>query len=154
MGWEQLLAWVTGRVDEQLQQRVDDLVAENRILRGPFEGRLRLTDEQRITLATIGKKLGTAALEQVASIVTPETILAWHRKPVAAKFDTLALTVTEPSPHANIVSQSDSMASWPGRGARFRTSFGIAATWATCGTQHSGNRWDLTIAATAGTLRE
>jgi putative transposase len=88
MGWEQLLAWVTGRVDEQLRLRVDYLVAENRILRGQVEGRLRLTDDERITLATIGKKLGRQALDQIASIVTPETILAWHRKLVAAKFDT------------------------------------------------------------------
>ncbi|GIW76468.1 MAG: hypothetical protein KatS3mg104_1531 [Phycisphaerae bacterium] len=88
MGWERLLAWVTGRVDEQLRLRVEYLVAENRILRGQVDGRLRLTDDERITLATIGKKMGKAALEQIASIVTPETILAWHRKLVAAKFDT------------------------------------------------------------------
>jgi hypothetical protein len=47
-----------------------------------------LTDEQRITLATIGRELGRAALEQIASIVTSEMILAWHRRLVAAKFDT------------------------------------------------------------------
>ena len=62
-------------------------MAENRILRSQLEGRLLLTDEQRITLAIIGKKLGRAALDQIASIVTPETILGWHRKLVAAKFD-------------------------------------------------------------------
>jgi hypothetical protein len=67
--------------------RIEYLVAENRILRNQLNGRLRLTNEQRITLATIGKKLGRSALEQIASIVTPETILSWHRKLVAAKFD-------------------------------------------------------------------
>ena len=35
---------------------------------------------QRKTLAEIGKKLGRQTLEEVASIVKPDTILAWHRK--------------------------------------------------------------------------
>jgi len=38
-------------------------------------------------LAEIGKKLGKQALEQVANIVKPETILGWHRKLAAEKFD-------------------------------------------------------------------
>jgi putative transposase len=32
-------------------------------------------------------KLGKQALEEVASIVKPDTILAWHRQLVAQKFD-------------------------------------------------------------------
>jgi hypothetical protein len=35
----------------------------------------------------IGKKLGRRALEEVATIVRPETILTWHRKLIAKKFD-------------------------------------------------------------------
>jgi hypothetical protein len=38
-------------------------------------------------LAELGKKLGKQALEEVANIVKPDTILAWHRKLVAEKFD-------------------------------------------------------------------
>ena len=96
MGWEQLLAWVSGKVDEQLRLRIEYLVAENRILRSQLDVRVRLNDEQRITLATIGKKLGRAALEQIASIVTPETILGWHRKLIAAKFDASKIRATKP----------------------------------------------------------
>jgi transposase InsO family protein len=40
-----------------------------------------------MTLATIGQKLGKQALEEIANIVKPDTILAWHRKLVAQKFD-------------------------------------------------------------------
>jgi hypothetical protein len=40
-----------------------------------------------MTLAEMGRKPGKKALEEVASIVKPETILAWHRKLVAQKFD-------------------------------------------------------------------
>jgi putative transposase len=87
MAWEQMLAWVTGKIDEQLRLKVEYLAAENRILRDQILGRPRLTDRQRVTLATIGKQLGRDALETVASIVTPETILRWHRDLVAKKFD-------------------------------------------------------------------
>src|SRR5207248_5318665 len=50
-------------------------------------GRVRLSDGERKALAEIGQKLGKQALEEVATIVKPDTILAWHRKFVAQKFD-------------------------------------------------------------------
>ena len=61
--------------------------AENRILRHQITGRVRLTDGERKTLAEIGQQLGKEALKDVATIVKPDTILAWHRKLVAQKFD-------------------------------------------------------------------
>jgi putative transposase len=88
MGWEKLLAFVAGKIDQELQAKIEYLVAENRILRDQLKSRPRFTDAQRIMLATLGAKLGKTALEQIASIVTPETILRWHRSLVAAKFDT------------------------------------------------------------------
>jgi transposase len=63
------------------------LVTENRLLRSQIKGRVRLSDSERKTLADIGKKLGRQTLEEVASIVKPDTILAWHRKLIAQKFD-------------------------------------------------------------------
>jgi hypothetical protein len=62
-------------------------VKENRILRNQIQGRVRLSDGERTTLAEIGKQLSKQALKEIASIVTPDTILAWHRKLVAQKFD-------------------------------------------------------------------
>jgi putative transposase len=87
MDWKMLLACVTGSLEEELLLRNESLVTENRILRNQIEGRVQLTDAERQTLAEIGKKLGKQALEDVASIVKPDTILAWHRKLVAQKFD-------------------------------------------------------------------
>jgi putative transposase len=87
MDWKQLLAYITGSVDEELLLRNEYLVIENRILRNQITGRVRLTDAERKTLADIGNKLGKQALEEVAPIVKPDTILAWHRKLVAQKFD-------------------------------------------------------------------
>src|SRR5215475_2760014 len=87
MDWKTLLAYITGSVEEQLLLRNEYVVEENRILRNQIDGRVQLTDAERQTLATIGKKLGKQALAEVATIVKPATILAWHRKLVAQKFD-------------------------------------------------------------------
>ena len=87
MDWKMLLACITGSVDEELLLRNEHLATENRILRQQIEGRVILTDAERQSLAEIGKKLGKQALENIATIVKPDTILAWHRKLVAQKFD-------------------------------------------------------------------
>ena len=87
MDWKTLLAYISGSVDEELLLRNEYLAAENRILRDQIKGRVQLTDTERQTLAEIGKKLGKKALEDVAHIVKPDTILAWQRKLAADKFD-------------------------------------------------------------------
>ena len=87
MNWKRLLAYITGSVDQELLLRNEYLVRENRILKNQIKGRLQLTDPERISLAEIGKRLGRMALAEVAQIVRPETILGWHRKLIARKFD-------------------------------------------------------------------
>src|SRR5918999_172169 len=87
MDWKQLLAYITGSVDQELLLRNEYLVTENRILRQQIRGRVRLSDGERKTLANLGKRLGKYALKEVASLVTPDTILAWHRQLIAKKSD-------------------------------------------------------------------
>src|SRR5262249_4204911 len=87
MDWKHLLAYITGTVDQALLLRNEYLVTENRILRNQITGRVRLMDSERKTLDAIGQKMGKKALEEVATIVKPDTILGWHRKLVAQKFD-------------------------------------------------------------------
>ena len=48
--------------------------------------RLPLTDDQRRILAVKGKSLGRKALMELTTIVTPDTILRWHRQLVAEKW--------------------------------------------------------------------
>jgi putative transposase len=86
MDWKQLLAYITGSVDQELLLRNEYLVTENRLLRQQIPGRVRLSDGERKTLAEIGKRLGKQALEEIATIIKPDTILAWHCKLVAQKF--------------------------------------------------------------------
>src|SRR4029077_14712919 len=49
--------------------------------------RMRLSDPERSTLAEIGNRLGRTALQQVACVAKPDTILAWYRRLIARKFD-------------------------------------------------------------------
>jgi putative transposase len=85
--WVRLLAYVTGSVNRELLLRNEYLAAENRILRAKLPSRLRLTNPERATLAEIRKRLGRQALKDIATVVKPDTILAWHRRLVAQKFD-------------------------------------------------------------------
>jgi hypothetical protein len=66
---------------------IDYLVEENRVLKEQHKGRvLRLTDDQRRRLAAKGKRIGRQALNRVATIVTPDTIMRWHRHLIALKW--------------------------------------------------------------------
>ena len=81
------LACVTGLVNQRLLQQCEYLIAENRVLRSHVPGTLRLSDPERRTLAEIGRRLGRRLLSEVARVAKPETILAWYRRLIAAKFD-------------------------------------------------------------------
>jgi putative transposase len=85
--WVRLLAYVTGSVNQELLSRNEYLAAENRILKAKLPSRLRLSDPERATLAEIEKLLGRKALQEVACVAKPDTILAWYRRLIARKFD-------------------------------------------------------------------
>jgi putative transposase len=78
--WQMLLLILAGRINQQQQHAIEYLIAENRILREKIgKKRILLTDNQRQRLAVKGKVLGWKALAEICSIVTPETVLRWHR---------------------------------------------------------------------------
>ena len=78
---------LAGWWNDQRQEALAYLIEENRILRAQLRGRrLRLTDEDRRRLARRGKRLGRRVLSQVATIITPDTILRWHRQLIARKW--------------------------------------------------------------------
>ena len=83
-----LLTAVAGWMNQAQQQMVEYLREENRVLREQLgDRRLRLNDHQRRRLAAKAKSLGRKRLAQVAGIVTHGTLLAWHRKLIAQKYD-------------------------------------------------------------------
>ena len=63
--WLRLLGDVTGLVNQELLLRNEYLVAENRILKARINGRLRLSDGEKATLAEIAKRLGFRPPEKV-----------------------------------------------------------------------------------------
>jgi hypothetical protein len=66
---------------------IEYLVEENRVLTEQLKGRrVQLTDDQRRRLAAKGQPLGRRILRQVASIVTPDTILRGHRRLIAGEW--------------------------------------------------------------------
>ena len=73
----EMLAYVTGSVNQEFLLRNEYLAAENRILRAQLPSRFRLTNPERATLAEVGKRLGRRALREVACVAKPGTILAW-----------------------------------------------------------------------------
>ncbi|MPZ20031.1 MAG: transposase [Luteitalea sp.] len=82
------LVALAGWINQQQRDVIDYLQEENRVLReqlGPR--RLRFTNDQRIRLAAKAKSLGRRALTEIRSIVTPDTLLAWHRALIARKYD-------------------------------------------------------------------
>ncbi len=82
-----LLAALVGWLDHRQQEALAYLIEENRILRGQLHGRrVRLSDDERRQLAVRGHRLGRRGLDQVATIVTPDTILRWHRQLIARKW--------------------------------------------------------------------
>ena len=83
-----VVSCLSGWLSQHQQLAIDYLTEENRVLREHLsDKRLRFTDDQRRRLAARAKGLSRSALAEVAKIVTPETLLAWHRKLIATKYD-------------------------------------------------------------------
>ncbi len=77
MIWARVLAYITGTVDQELLLRNEYLAAENRILRAQIKGRLLLSHAEKTTLAEIAHRLGRKALDELAAVARPETLLVW-----------------------------------------------------------------------------
>lgn len=80
------VARVRGALNREQARAIEFLREENRVLREQLGRRIRLDDGQRRRLAAKGAALGRKSLQSLATIVTPDTILRWHRELVAAKF--------------------------------------------------------------------
>jgi len=82
-----LLIALAGWLNRHQQTVIDYLMEENRVLKQQLTGKkLRFTDEQRIRLAGKAKLLGRRLLAELETLVTPDTLLAWHRKLIAKKW--------------------------------------------------------------------
>src|SRR5437764_356257 len=75
-------------MNQRQQSVIEYLREENRVLREQLgDRRLRFNDDQRRRLAVRAKGLGRKLLMEIATLVTPATLLAWHRNLIAQKYD-------------------------------------------------------------------
>ena len=82
-----VLIALTGWLDRRERQAIAYLIEENRLLRRQLGGRrLRLTDDDRRRLAARAYLVGRAALREIATIATPDTLMRWHRQLIAQKW--------------------------------------------------------------------
>jgi putative transposase len=84
---QMVLVVLTACLARRVRQGIAYLIEENRLLRRQLDGRrLRLTNAERCRLAVRAHRLGRAALREIATIATPDTLLRWHRQLVAQKW--------------------------------------------------------------------
>ena len=83
-----LLLMVSGWVHRHQLTVIEFLQAENRLLQERLRGkRIRFTDAERVLLARKAKAVGRKALLKLDTIVSPDTLLRWHRRLVAQKWN-------------------------------------------------------------------
>ncbi len=79
--WQLFFLILSGFVNRQQQEIIEFQNAQIRVLMDKMgRKRILLTDDQRRVLAAKGKALGRRALMELTTIVTPDTILRWHRR--------------------------------------------------------------------------
>src|SRR6266568_6573694 len=67
---------------------IEFLQTENRLLKDRLRGRrIHFTDAERALLARKAKAVGRKALLELDTIVSPDTLLRWHRRLVAQKWN-------------------------------------------------------------------
>jgi len=88
--WALLLMMLAGWINSHQQDVIEFLTEENKILKEKLgKKRIILNDNQRMRLARLGKKLGRKVLADACCTFSPDTILMWHRKLIARKYDSL-----------------------------------------------------------------
>jgi putative transposase len=78
---------LAGWISRQHVIVIEYLKAENRMLRKRLNGRsLRFSDQERALLARRAFGIPRNVLLELGTIVTPDTLLRWHRQLIAQKF--------------------------------------------------------------------
>lgn len=86
--WHLIVLYVASHLNREQQRIIECLQVENQVPREKLgRKRILLNDDQRRRRAVKGKVLGRKLLRSLATIVTPDTILRWHRELVAQKWD-------------------------------------------------------------------
>lgn len=79
-----LLALIASATDKELARYVEFLKEENKILRARVPGQIHTRPDERSRLLKLGKALGRA-VEELLTIVTPQTFYRWCREDESGK---------------------------------------------------------------------
>ena len=117
-----VLCVLTGWLDRREREAMTYLREENRLLRRQLGNRrLRLTDDDRRRLAARAYRVGRAALREIATVATPDTLLRWHRQLIAQKWT----YASQPGRHGNmleirplVVRMAEENPTWVTRGSK------------------------------------
>src|SRR5450759_2088150 len=83
-----LLLVVSGWINRRQLIVIEFLQAENRLLKERLRGKhIRFTDAERALLARKAKAVGRKALLKLDTLVSPDTLIRWHRRLIAQKWD-------------------------------------------------------------------
>ncbi len=86
--WQVLFVAFCGLVNQSQTKIIEFQNAQiTALLQKLGKKRVLLTDDQRRLLAVKAKSIGREALRELTTIVTPDTMLRWHRELVAKKWD-------------------------------------------------------------------
>jgi putative transposase len=81
------LICLAGWINRNQQNAIEYLQEEVRVLREQLGKKPRFNDDQRRRLATKAKRIGLQQLKEITAIVTPRTLLGWHQRLIADKYD-------------------------------------------------------------------
>ena len=86
--WQLFFLILSGWVNRRQQEIIEFQNAQIQALMDKMgRKRILLSDDQRRLLAVKGKALGRKTMMELTTIVTPDTILRWHRRLIAEKWD-------------------------------------------------------------------
>jgi hypothetical protein len=88
--WLTLITYLSYCIDKELYKAIDYLREQVRILiehQGKENKRILLTNSQRMRVAAKAKRLSRKMLERCTELFTPDTIMRWHQKLIAEKYD-------------------------------------------------------------------
>ena len=112
---------LAGWINRNQQNVIEYLQEEVKILKEQLGKKARLNDAQRRRLAVKGKKIGLKDLKGIATLATPRTLLDWHQRLIAWKYDSVGRPPTAAELRALILRMAAENRTW-GWTARFEPS--------------------------------
>jgi hypothetical protein len=112
--WQLFFLILSGWINRRQQDIIEFQNAQiQALMEKKGRKRILLTDEHRRVLAVKGKALGRKTMTELTTIVTPDTILRWHRRLIAKKWD-----------HSSSRGNAPGRPRVPGRGGPTRSPYG------------------------------